>query len=78
MRGALLADLVAAHLIDGIHEMTNDMELIEYQHGLRSALLDGVDVRLPHVTANTFEFGNSFRTKEIEERFRKHSVYGLG
>ena len=68
VRCSLLAYLIAADLLDGGHEMANDMELVEHQHCARRSLLDGIDVRLPHVAENLFEVGNSFRTKEIEER----------
>ena len=68
VRCSLLAYFITSDLIDGSHEMANEMELVEDWHCSRRSLVDGIDVRLPHVAANTFELGDSFRTKEIEER----------
>ena len=64
----LLADLVAADLVDGLHEMAHDVELVEHEHRLGRAGLDDVDVRLPPIAANAFERGCFLRSEDVEER----------
>ena len=68
VRRAFLMDLVAADLVDGLHEMTDDVELVEHQHGLAGSVLDDVDIRLPHVAADAFEGRRFLRAEEVEER----------
>ena len=64
----LLTDLVASDLIDGLHEMAHDVELVEHEHRLGRAGLDDVDVRLPHIAANAFERRRFLRAEDVEER----------
>ena len=64
---SLLANLITTDLIHGVHEMADDVKLVEHQHRLRSPVFYYVDIRLPHVTANALEVRNSFWSKEIEE-----------
>jgi hypothetical protein len=47
LRGALLADLVAADLANRLHEMTDDVEFVEHQDRLGRPDRDHIDVRLP-------------------------------
>ncbi len=69
MVGALLTDLVAAHLVDGLHQVTDDVKLVEHQHRLGRPVLDDVDIGLPHIAANAFEDSGFPRPEEVEERF---------
>ena len=69
--GSLLADLIAAHLVDGLHQVTHDVELVEDQHGLGRTVLDDVDVGLPHVAANAFERSGFLRPQIVEERLQR-------
>ena len=68
VRRSLLADLVAADLVDRLHEMTHDVELVEHQHRLACSVLDDVDVRLPHIAADACEGRCFLRAEEVEER----------
>ena len=68
MHGPLLADLVAADLVDRLHEMAHDVELVEHQHRLGGADPDDIDVGLPHIAADAFERRGALGVEEIEER----------
>lgn len=68
VRWTLFAHLITSGLVDGIHEAANNMELIEHQRNSGYFLLDGIDVRLPHVATNPVELGHSSSRQEIEER----------
>ena len=68
VRRSLLADLVAADLVDRLHEMTHDVELVEHQHRLACSVRNDVDVRLPHIAADACEGRCFLRAEEVEER----------
>ena len=55
-------------MVDGFHQVTHDVELIEHQYRLGRSVLDDVDVRLPHMAANTFERSRFLRSEDVEER----------
>lgn len=65
-----LSDLIAAHLVDGFHQVTHDVELVEDQHRLGSTCPDDVDVGLPRVAADAFERRASLRSEELEKPFK--------
>ena len=66
--GALVADLIAAHLVEGSAQVLDEVELFEHQHRLAGASLDGVDVGLPHVTADALQLRRALGTEEVKER----------
>ena len=65
---SLLADLVVSDLVDGLHEMAHDVELIEHQHRLWRLGLDDVDIRLPPIAADTCERRHFLLSEDVKER----------
>lgn len=71
--GSLLADLV----VDGVYQLTQDMELVGYQHRARCTGLDEVDVGPLHVAADAFEDSGFLRAQNVEERFQRRFLAPL-
>ena len=66
----LLANLVASDLVERLHQVTHDVELVEHQYRLGRAVFDDLDVGLPHVAANAFNGSRFLRPQELEERLQ--------
>ena len=62
-----LSDLFLSNLIHGAHEMSNDMKFVEYQQGIGKTLFDHLNVRSPHVAANSFYLLTTLFTQLIKE-----------
>lgn len=54
-------------LINRLHEMANNMELVKHNHGLATILMNNIDVVLPHVTTDTLDSGGAFFSPPFEE-----------
>jgi len=53
--------------VNGLHEMANDMEFIKDYHGLSAALMDDIDIVLPHVTAHALNGSSTFLAPPLKE-----------
>jgi len=53
--------------VNGLHEMANDMEFVKDDHGFSAALMDDIDLVLPHVTAHALNGGSAFLAPPREE-----------
>jgi len=60
-------DLHLSDRVNSLHEMANDMEFIKHDHGLSAALMDDIDVVLPHVTADSLNGGYAFFSPPCKE-----------
>jgi hypothetical protein len=56
-----------SHRVNSLHEMANDMEFIKHDHGLAAALMNDIDVVLPHVTADALNGGRAFLAPPLKE-----------
>lgn len=83
-RLALLPDLVPVDLVNGLAEMLNDVEFIEYQHRRGESCLDDIDVRLPHITADAFQLLGALFARLVEKAFSaslsgpSHAITSVG
>ncbi len=59
----------SADLVDGLHEMTHDVEFVEDQDRVRRPALDHSHVGRPHIAADAVQRRRALWTKEIKERF---------
>jgi len=65
-----LTDILKLHsldLINGIHEMVDDMGLIEYDHRFATILMNNIDIFLSHVTADPLNVCRTFSPPHLEE-----------
>jgi hypothetical protein len=54
-------------LIDCLHQMTNDMKLVEDNYCFAAILLDDIDIVLPHIAAHTFNGGSALCAPPLKE-----------
>ena len=48
----LFVDFIPTDLINGTHQMTDNMELVKNEEGLGGILLNHIDIRTPHIATD--------------------------
>ena len=65
--GLQFSGLGGSHLVDGLAQVSTDMEAIENMDGVTGLSGNHLEIWFPHVAADELELGGSFLTQPVEE-----------